>query len=47
VWREHGEVDDRPEMNTDEDVDQMEDMLDDIQHEYPTLGTNQPPSKEL
>jgi hypothetical protein len=42
VWHEHGEVDAPPESNTDEDVDRMEDMLDDIRHEYPTLETEDP-----
>jgi hypothetical protein len=37
VWREHGEVDAPPESNIDEDVDQMQDILDDIRHEYPAL----------
>ena len=47
VWHEHGEVDAPPELNTDEDIDRMEDMLDDIRHEYPTLETEQPPLEEV
>jgi hypothetical protein len=43
VWREHGEVDAPLESNKDEDVDRMEDMLDDIWHEYPSLETDRPP----
>jgi hypothetical protein len=35
-----GEVDAPPKLNTDVDLDQMEDMLDDIRHEYPSLETD-------
>jgi hypothetical protein len=47
VSRDHGEVDAPPESEVHEDVDQMEDMLDDIGHEYPALETDQPPSEEV
>jgi hypothetical protein len=47
VRRKHGEVDAPPESNTDEDVDRMEDMLDDIWHEYPALETDRPPQEEV
>ena len=47
VRHKHGEVDAPLESNIDEDVDQMEDILDDIQHEYPALETEQPPSEEV
>jgi hypothetical protein len=47
VWCKHGEVDAPLESNTYKDVDRMEDMLDDIRHEYPTLETEQPPLEEV
>jgi hypothetical protein len=40
-------VDAPPESNTDKDIDQMEDMLDDTRHEYPTLETDRPPPEEV
>ena len=43
VWRENGEVNAPPES----DVYRMEDMLDDIRHEYPALETDQPPPEEV
>jgi hypothetical protein len=40
VWREHGEVDAPADvLDMDEDEDRMEDMLEDIRHEYPALET--------
>jgi hypothetical protein len=42
-----GEVDAPPKLNTDVDLDQMEDMLDDIRHEYPSLETDWPPMEEV
>jgi hypothetical protein len=45
LWREHGEMDAPLESNTDEDVDRMEDMLDDIRHEFPALETDRPRRK--
>lgn len=42
-----GEVDAPPKLNTDVDLDQMEDMLDDIRHEYPSLETDRPPMEEV
>jgi hypothetical protein len=47
VWREHGEVDAPLESNIDEDVDRMEDMLDDIRHEYLALETDRPTHEEV
>jgi hypothetical protein len=43
VWREHGEVN----APSESDVDRMDDMLDDIRHEYPALETDQPPLEEV
>jgi hypothetical protein len=47
VWHEHGEVDAPLGSNTDKDVDKMEDMLDDIRHEYPALETDRPPPEQV
>jgi hypothetical protein len=47
VWCEHGEVDAPAEWDIDEDVDWMEDMLDDIRHEYPALETDQSSPEEV
>jgi hypothetical protein len=47
VWCEHGEVDAPSKWDIDEDVDWMEDMLDDIRHEYPALETDQSSLEEV